>query len=290
MSGQENMKKIYEQAKLYTLAGKDKTVLKKMKEIYLHESKAESKPVELSIWRIIMKNNITKYAAVFVVLLIIFGAVSIFTNSNIPLTSVAFSEVISQIRNSNYTFDLKVLLDNNGEKVEGVTNHAKFLQPGLLRLDAPELSVCTITDFNTGRSILLWHDRKTVQIISENAQNLVVEESPFNILTSPIEQLWNLQDGNEIELGEKQIDGQMAYGFEIQERNELISYNMIVWADSQTGNPIQIEIHSFDPDNPEESAKMTFIMNNFNMNAELDPANFSMDIPEGYKQDNSNNR
>ncbi len=238
------------------------------------------------IWSIIMKSKFMKIAAAFVIVSIILITISILSNSSTPFTAVAFGDVLSQIRNSNYTFDLKVLLDNNGEKVEGVTNHAQILQPGKMRLDAPELNVSTITDFSTGRSILLWHDRKTVQIISENAQNLVVEESPFNILTDPIEKLWNLQDGSEIELGEKEIDGQIAYGFEIQERNKLISYNMIVWADSQTGDPIHVEINNSNPENP--AATMTFIMNNFNMNAELDPVNFSMEIPEDYTLENSN--
>jgi outer membrane lipoprotein-sorting protein len=68
MNRQENIKKVYEQAKLDTMIKKDKAVLKKMKEIYLQESKAGQKTVELSIRRIIMKNQITKLAVSAVVI------------------------------------------------------------------------------------------------------------------------------------------------------------------------------------------------------------------------------
>jgi hypothetical protein len=69
MNRQENIKKMYEQAKLDTIIEKDKAVLEKMKEIYLQQSKAESKPVKLSIWSIIMKSKITKLAAAAVLII-----------------------------------------------------------------------------------------------------------------------------------------------------------------------------------------------------------------------------
>ncbi len=60
MNGQENIKKIYEQAKLDTVVERDKAVLEKMKDIYLQESKAGPKTPELSVWRKFMLTK-TKY-------------------------------------------------------------------------------------------------------------------------------------------------------------------------------------------------------------------------------------
>ena len=81
MNSQENIKKIYEQAKLDTLSGKDKAVLEKMKDIYLQESKAEPKTAELSVWRIIMKSNKTKLAAVAVIIIAVILSISLFDKS-----------------------------------------------------------------------------------------------------------------------------------------------------------------------------------------------------------------
>ena len=87
MNKQENIKKMYEQAKLDTIVEKDKVVLEKMKEIYLQESNAESKPAELFIWRIIMKSNITKIATAAVIIIAVILSINLFSKTG----SVAYS-------------------------------------------------------------------------------------------------------------------------------------------------------------------------------------------------------
>ena len=69
MNRAENIKRMYEQAKLDTIVEKDKTVLEKMKEVYLQESKFEPKTAELSLWRTIKKSKITKFAAAAVIII-----------------------------------------------------------------------------------------------------------------------------------------------------------------------------------------------------------------------------
>ncbi len=97
MNRQENIKKLYEQARLDTIAEKDKAVLEKMKEIYLQESKAESKPSELSVWRIIMKSKITKFAAAAVIIIGVLITIH-YSVGSIDPASVALGKTIENMR------------------------------------------------------------------------------------------------------------------------------------------------------------------------------------------------
>ncbi len=64
---------------------------------------------------------------------------------------------------------------------------------------------------------MIIHGQKTVMNlkdipeIGENAQDI----GPFAMFLNPIENLWNLQDGTETVLEEKEIDGQSAIGFKV---------------------------------------------------------------------------
>ena len=89
-----------------------------------------------------------------------------------------------------------------------------------------------------------------------------------------------MQDGTETSLGEKEIDGQRASGFEVKQEKDGYKSKIIVWANSKTGSPMRVEITFSITENQEES--YTKIMDNFNMNAELDPADFTLDIPDDY--------
>ena len=78
MNQAEKIKKLYEQAALDTLAGKDKAVLEKMKEIYLQESKAKTNPAELSIWRkFMLSKSKYKVAALLGCVIIVSAAAAI---------------------------------------------------------------------------------------------------------------------------------------------------------------------------------------------------------------------
>ena len=78
MNKQENIKKMYEQAKLDTITEKDKAVLEQMKEIYLQESKAKTNPAELSIWRkFMLSKSKYKVAALLGCVIIVSAAAAI---------------------------------------------------------------------------------------------------------------------------------------------------------------------------------------------------------------------
>ncbi|MBN1973300.1 MAG: hypothetical protein JW787_06655 [Sedimentisphaerales bacterium] len=101
MNRAENIKRMYEQAKLDTITEKDKAVLEKMKEIYLRESKAENNISELSVWRIIMKSNIIRFAAAVVIIVAILLTLN---NSSVDITSNVYAEITENMQEMPWVY------------------------------------------------------------------------------------------------------------------------------------------------------------------------------------------
>jgi hypothetical protein len=162
----------------------------------------------------------------------------------------------------------------------GGINKGMVLQPGNLRLDASELGVSSIANFNTHEFMIIFHKQKSVTIEIPETESATDGPSPYAIFLRPIENLWNLQDGSESSLGEEEIEGLPAVGFKVQQERKEFSMDIVVWANSETGSPIRVEINLYNPENSSET--MSMILDNFDLDAELDPSLFSMEVPEGY--------
>jgi hypothetical protein len=111
MKQADDIKRIYEQAKIDTLSSTDKAVLEKMKAVFLKESKAEPKPAEPSVWRIIMKNRITKFAAAAVIMIGVFLGINYLGGS---VSSVAWAKIAENVeRIDTFKFNLEIIVHNN---------------------------------------------------------------------------------------------------------------------------------------------------------------------------------
>jgi outer membrane lipoprotein-sorting protein len=232
------------------------------------------------IGRIIMKNRITKFAAGIVVIVIIAVAYNFFTGSG-SVTGVAFGEVLQKIHNSSYTFYMTIIDKNEPNEPLEMKVHSS----GILRWDDRLKmfgGLTIIADLNTGNRLLLYQTQKTAAYMKDipGHDEIPDDIGPFDMFLNPIENLWNLRDGTEKTLGEKNIDGQTAVGFEVQREDKKEIGPINVWANKKTGNPIQVEITVYKPVATSESGKL--IMNNFNLDAKLDEKLFSMKPPEGY--------
>ena len=232
-----------------------------------------------SLGEIIMDSKIFKIAAGIIILGIVAIALKIFTGTN-TVTSIAFGEVLNQIHSKSYTFDMTTISD--GQTLG--KGKCMVFQPGMMRFDTPELmgGFTSIGNLNTNESIIILHGQKIVINMKEylKTQGIPDQVGPFSMFSNPIENLWNLPDGTQTSLGKKEIDGQTAVGFKIEQKQDSYSCDIVVWANSQTGMPIQAEIISYDPENPSDS--MTELMDKFNLDVDLDPELFSMETPEGY--------
>ena len=231
-----------------------------------------------ALGEIIMDSRIFKIAAGIIIVGIVAIALKVFTGTN-TITSVAFGDVLNMIHTSKYTFDITNM--DGGQQDE--PTEMMINKSGILRWDITNNFGGTsfIINLNTGDRLILLHgpkiaaDRDTVPG-SENME----EPNPFDMLANPVENLWNLQDGTETSLGEKEIDGQSAVGFRVKKDEEDYTSEINVWANRKTGIPIRVEIKYYDPQNPSEALIM--VMSNFNLNVQLDEKLFSMKPPEGY--------
>ena len=224
-----------------------------------------------SIWRMIMNSRITKLAAAAVIIITVILVISQFGGS-VRVSSVAFSDILQHFRNSSYTFDVTTVGVEEGKTYLGM-----ILQSDGMRIDDPEEGVSSIINFNTDDGLVLFHGNKIA--ITDLPDNLA-DSGPFAMFRDSIENLWNLRDGTEKSLGEKEIDGQPAVGFEVRQKTEDYNSRVVCWAHEETGAPVRVEITLYSPD---ESLFQTMVMSNIKLNADLDEELFSTEPPEGYK-------
>ena len=227
--------------------------------------------------RIIMKTKMTKLvAAVAVIIAVLVGLEFIGEPSK---SGLAFAKVLEHIHSLSYTFDLTTVT----EKQASNTVQAMVLEPGRMRVDATVGlgKISSVIDTAEGKSIILFHQFKAAQVhdMTSMVQDYGAEGILF-LCTKSIENLWDMRDGTEEELGEKEIEGQTAVGFKVLQEGQYIRSETTIWAHAETAVPILVEMIMTPPeDSPEQ---MKFIMNNFKLDVELDEELFSMAVPPGY--------
>ena len=167
MRSAEYIKRIIENAKI-----KINPEVKKVALMQLINELEETKninPVKFKpgIGRIIMNSKIKKLAAAAIIVIVVLIGVKQFGGNN-----VAFAEVIGYFQKHSYTFDL-----------DGLANkpiHAKVWELGRIRLDFPATvdagEISSITDLNTGHTLLLFHQDKTAAMKNELFFKNITEE------------------------------------------------------------------------------------------------------------------
>lgn len=219
--------------------------------------------------------------AAFTIVVLVIGLM-IFAHLN---NGIAFAEVLNYIQAQGYSFDLTVREDNTSETMRGM-----IFQPGLMRFDAKAgvRSFTAITDLNSKKTLLLSRHFKTAQYVNTAEEFERLGASKLLYLCSrPIQNLWNLRDGTEEELGKKEIDGLTALGFKVIHRDDNFDNEITLWADSRSGRPVSVEIISTALQSPRN--RLVWTLNNFDLDTELDESMFSMEVPADYALANQKN-
>lgn len=228
------------------------------------------------MWRTIMKSRIAKLSVAAVVIV----GVLIGIYHSMGGASVAFADVLEHIQGSSYTFDLTVVTVDQAS----TTVRAMVLEPGRIRLEGATglEKISSIIDTTEGKSIILFHQQKAgfMFTLAQSKDRYAGAVGIFTLCMRPIENLWNLRDGTEQELGRKEIDGQTAEGFRVFQEDQYFQNDITIRAHGKTGVPILVEIISTSQD--DSSKSMKWIMNNFNLDVELDESMFSLELPPGY--------
>jgi outer membrane lipoprotein-sorting protein len=256
----------------------DKALNSFLQAVDVHE-KQKSAITEPNIWRIIMKSRITKLAAAAVIIIAVLFGIKHFGG---PLSggNVAFADVLKHIQSQSYTFDLTI--DPEFEDSINVNIKAMIFELGQVRMDCstPVGEMSLITDFTTEKNLLLFHENNTAAIKEEPVLNKSTgAQGMFVLFTRPIDNLWNMRDGTEEQLGEKEINGQPVTGFKVLQEDEYFQYDMRIWVDTADGVPRLVEITSKALDG---SISIKWTMENFDLNVDLDEELFSLEVPAGY--------
>ncbi len=224
------------------------------------------------IRRTVMSRRLIQAAFTIAVLVI---GLMIFVHFN---NGIAFAEVLNYIQAQRYSFDITVQEDNTSETMRGM-----ILQPGRMRFDAKTgvRSFSAITNTGSNKTLLLSRHFKIAQYVNtaEEFEHLGASKLLY-LCSQPIQNLWNLRDGTEEELGRKDFDGNTTLGFKVIHHDDNFDNEITLWADARTGRPVSVEIISTALQAP--GNRLVWTLNNFDLDTELDESMFSMEVPADY--------
>ena len=224
--------------------------------------KATARATEaLKIRRKIMKSPVTRIAAAAAVIIV--AALGI---NYIMAPSVTWAQIIEPILNARtIVFDLIL-----GSDESGMAQHEIFVGSRIRRTMSNMPNMTMIIDTDNEKLLALDTAGKTAAY-ADISGDLGERHRSFIKFVRQI--IGQLQEGQVEQLGEQLIDGQKAIGFTGKGQNEAVT----IWADPETALPIRIEAQI--------GQGLSFIMKNFEFDADVDESLVSMDVPEGYTLD-----
>jgi outer membrane lipoprotein-sorting protein len=183
-------------------------------------------------------------------------------------TRLAFAEVAGKLRDAQtLSFDEVVTLH------DGTTSTSRnyFMLPGKHRREMQQQGEAgfVVMDFAAGKVLAVSTTRKTASV------SPIHGKTERDFAGKMIAEIRSLDEKGARSLGEKEIDGVRAKGFETDSEIRTTT----VWADAKTGDPLRIEVvlkHA--PGGPGKC-----VMTHFKLDEPLDPSLFSLEAPQGYK-------
>jgi len=228
-------------------------------------SRAQPKPSAykrpLNIREMIMKSRITKLAAAAVIIIAAFIALYPFTSG-----SPTFAQVIQPIFDAQTAvFDIIV----GEEETSGPVIHDMVMGSRIRRTLSNMKSAISIIDLEAGKILSLDSEKKEAAFI--DLKGLPSMPNYMEILRNVIAGLQAHPEFEVEDLGERDIGGQRLIGF----RATHPKAEIIIWADPQTALPVRIE---------QMGGQMKVICKNVMFDVPMDDTLFSMNVPEGYTQ------
>ena len=227
-----------------------------------------------SLWGLTMKSPITRLAIAAVVIVGVVTGIYMMGGSK-----PAFADVVKPILTAR-TAVYKIVA-NMGDK-PALTVQGEFMEPGLVRHtmsfgQTPGQETVQIMDYVQGKGIVLVPAQKMAMFIEpkdkpDELQPEMVNQ--FQVLRERIRQAQENPDGSVTYLGESRIEGRKTIGYRIAEKG----VDMRIWADAGSLLPLQIE-YSMEELTGEP---VTAVMTDIEFDLPLDPAEFSLAVPEGY--------
>jgi hypothetical protein len=229
----------------------------------LAEHKQAPERKNISIWRIIMKSKITKLAAAAVV--VVAALIGMHFIGNPFGSNVTFAQVIGPILNAQTAvFDIIV----GNEEDNNPVIHDMVMGSRIRRTMSNVPDVVSIIDLEKGKILVLTTPTKDAVYI--DLKGLPSIPNYMDRLRNVITQLQDSPDFSVEELGEQDIAGQKLIGFHAANPK----LDVTIWADPRTALPVRIE---------QMEGQMKVICRNVQFDVPMDQSLFSMEVPEGYK-------
>jgi hypothetical protein len=237
----------------------------------------------LDIWRIIMKNKLTKIAAAAVIMIAAILVLKIIGGGDI--TTVALADVATEIEQiQNGVFKKTTTMSSEGDGTNSFDSLVYYTKDAVRDdiLDNQKI-IYQVYVISSDR-ILIGIDHKTkvfkkIELTDEDMEKL----SPF----SP-KDIVNLilGKGKYKKLGRKTIDGILSEGFEFEDTRAMLSMdkekikNIVtrLWVDVKTNLPVRIEVDCV----LVNGSKASIIMYDPKWDIELEPDFFEPKIPADY--------
>jgi len=210
--------------------------------------------------RIIMNKPITKLAAAAVI--IVAASLVVYFVGNPFGSNVTFAQVIQPILNAR-----TVVLDFiAGPEGKGPVIH-DIIVGNRIRRTISNMETIMIIDLDSARMLTLDPPSKGAAYIDIQGP---LQEGTKNLLEFVRKTITSLKDLPVQELGQCNIEGHKAIGFQAKGPNEEVK----IWADPKTAKPIRIELLL--------QQKSLYILKNIEFDVPVDDSLVSMEVPAGY--------
>jgi hypothetical protein len=247
---------------------------------------------ESSIWRIIMKSPVTKFAAAAVIIIAVMVGLYQFIGP-IDEASIAFADVVEKINEARCVVFYQQI--NKWDKTKQMISES-----GIWRTEFPNGQI-TLLDFTDGKQLDLMPESKRAILT-----HMIGRKRPERLFDC-LSWLRKLQENGEF-AGVEEVNGKKAELFISKSEYEKIS----IWVDAVSKLPVKVirvckahpnkdivapmfalSLKDFGGESNESRAvskggntgiskDMTIVMTDFEWGAELDESLFSLESPEGY--------
>ena len=262
MRPNDNIKKLITDLKINPSAELDTKVHSAIDNAMAKRKQFDSTHYKPSIGRIIMRSPITKLAMAAVIIAAVIVGIHYFGGGGTK-PCLAWDCVIRSIMDAN-TAEFDIII---GEEGKAPVIH-EMIMGSKIRRSMEGMEGAKIIDLETMRTLALFPQTKKAVYIELKGRpqmpNYLVQ------IKDAIKTLQNTPGFVVEELGQKDIDGQILYGFEAKHPKA----NIVIYVDPATALPVRIE---------QESGQMKMIYKNMRFDVPIDETLFSMDAPEGYK-------
>ena len=276
---------------------KHRDVLKKQLLNAFPKHRLQQTAQTVQIWRTIMRNPMTKFAAAAVIIFAVFLAPNLFDKTS----GIAWAEVVERLEDIK-TVVYKINADVRGMPgtPQGYTTH--ITQDVMVSYEQEAVRIDSVMQTPRGdaktQTYILFEDRILLTLIPAQKKYIEVSISDEHMKKmekekgDPVTLLSAMLEHDYTELGRKEIDGVMAWGIEVSDpklgakMGSFISggtfddITVQLWVDEKRELPIRINATGSSKDG---QSSMEVVYDSFQWDIEIEPALLEPEIPDDYE-------